>query len=137
MLRLIILTTPWFGRLAALRNSADGTWFLPYTASIDFDPVPVYESIDVPVLAILGEADPLVPARETAAILERVKVEKNKDITVAILAGADHNVNRPTGPRPVPEYAETMIGWVREKLAAPVPGARSWNSRRGAGDAWR
>jgi pimeloyl-ACP methyl ester carboxylesterase len=107
---------PWFGRLAALRNSDNGSWFLPYTASIDFDPVPVYESLDVPVLAILGEADPFVPAREMAAILERVKREKNKDITVAILAGADHNMNRPTGQRPVPEYTETMIIWIKQKL---------------------
>ncbi len=106
---------PWFGRLAALRNPDNGSWFLPYTASIDFDPVPVYESLNVPVLAILGESDPLVPARETAAILERLKSEKNKDITVTILAGADHNMNRPTGPRPVPEYTETMITWIQQR----------------------
>ena len=85
---------------------------MPYTASIDFDPIPVYENLNVPVLAILGEADALVPARETAAMLERIKKEKNKDITVAILSGADHNMNRPTGARPVPEYAETMISWI-------------------------
>jgi uncharacterized protein len=106
---------PWFVRLAALRNPDDGSWFLPYTASIDFDPVPVYESLNVPVLAILGEADALVPARETAAILERIKNEKNKDITIAILAGADHNMNRPAGPRPVPEYGETLIKWIKQK----------------------
>lgn len=106
---------PWFGRLAALRNPHNSSWFLPYTASIDFDPVPVYESLNVPVLAILGEADPLVPARETAVILERIKREKNKDLSVAILAGADHNMNRPTGQRPVPEYAETMIDWIRQR----------------------
>ena len=111
-----IRNEPWFGRLAALRNPHNGSWFLPYTASIDFDPVPVYEGLNVPVLAILGEADPLVPARETAAILERVKRDHNRDITVAILAGADHNMNRPTGPRPVPEYAETMINWIRQKM---------------------
>jgi pimeloyl-ACP methyl ester carboxylesterase len=111
-----IRNEPWFGRLAALRNPHNGSWFLPYTASIDFDPVPVYEGLNVPVLAILGEADPLVPARETAAILERVKRDQNRDITVAILAGADHNMNRPNGERPVPEYAETMINWIRQKM---------------------
>jgi dienelactone hydrolase len=78
--------------------------------------VPIYENLNVPVLAILGEADPLVPARETAAILERVKGEKNRDITVAILAGADHNMNRPTGQRPVPEYSEAMINWILPKV---------------------
>lgn len=60
---------PWSGRLAALRNPDNGSWFLPYTASIDFDPVPVCESLDIPVLAILGDADPLVPAGETAPFL--------------------------------------------------------------------
>lgn len=111
---------PWFGRLAALRNPHDGSWFLPYTASIDFDPVPVYERLNVPVLAILGEADPLVPAGETATILERIKTQKDKDITVAILAGADHNMNRPTGQSPVPEYAETMINWINQKVNVPA-----------------
>jgi pimeloyl-ACP methyl ester carboxylesterase len=107
---------PWFGRLAALRNTDNGSWFLPYTASIDFNPVPVFENLDVPVLAILGEADPLVPAQATATILERIKKEKNKDITIAILAGADHNMNRPTGQRPVPEYTETMVNWILQKV---------------------
>ena len=57
-----------------------------------------------------------MPARETAAILERVKKEKNKDITIAILSGADHSMNRPTGTRPVPEYAETMISWILRRV---------------------
>jgi uncharacterized protein len=124
-----VRSEPWVGRLAALRNPHDGSWFLPYTASIDFDPAPVYESLSVPVLAILGGADPLVPARETAAILERIKREKNKDITVAILAGADHNMNRPTGQRPVPEYIETMINWIQQKVSMSRQGAHDDLSR--------
>ena len=78
---------PWYGMLSAVRNPLDGSWFMPYTASIDFDPVPVYENLSVPVLAILGDADPLVPAQQTAVILERIKKGKNKDITVVVLAG--------------------------------------------------
>jgi dienelactone hydrolase len=89
---------------------------MSFTASIDFDPIAVYENLQVPVLAILGEADVLVPARETAALLERVKNEKNKDISIFILSGADHNMNRPTGARPVPEYAETMINWILQRV---------------------
>ena len=106
----------WFPLLSAMRNPLNGSWFMPFTASIDFDPIPVYENLNVPVLAILGESDSLVPARETAAMLERIKKEKNKDITVAILSGADHNMNRPTGARPVPEYAETMINWILRRV---------------------
>ena len=106
----------WYPLLSELRNPRKDSWFMPYTASIDFDPIPVYENLNVPVLAILGEADSLVPARETAAILEHIKKEKNKDITIAILSGADHSMNRPTGVRPVPEYAETMISWILRKV---------------------
>jgi pimeloyl-ACP methyl ester carboxylesterase len=107
----------WYPLLSAVRNPLNGSWFMPYTASIDFDPVPVYENLNVPVLAILGEADPLVPAQGTTAILERIQREKNKDITIAVLAGADHNMNRPTGARPVPEYAETMISWILRRVS--------------------
>ncbi len=106
----------WYPLLSAVRNPVGDSWFMPYTASIDFAPIPVYENLQVPVLAILGEADSLVPARETAAILERIKKEKNKDITIAILSGADHSMNRPTGARPVPEYAETMISWILRRV---------------------
>ncbi len=106
----------WYPLLSAVRNPVGDSWFMPYTASIDFDPIPVYENLQAPVLAILGEADSLVPARETAATLEGVKKEKSKDITIAILSGADHNMKRPTGARPVPEYAETMISWILRRV---------------------
>ena len=106
----------WYPLLSELRNPRKDFWFMSFTASIDFDPIPVYENLNVPVLAILGEADVLVPARETAALLERVKKEKNKDITIAILPEADHSMNRPTGARPVPEYAETMINWILQRV---------------------
>ena len=111
-----------------MRNPMGNSWFMPYTASIDFDPIPVYENLQVPVLAILGEADPLVPARETAALLGRIKKEKNKDITIAILSGADRNMNRQTGARPVPEYAETMIGWILRKMNVSNQAAHSKSS---------
>ena len=69
---------PWYPLLSAMRNPVGDSWFMPYTASIDFDPIPVYENLNVPVLAILGEADILVPARETTALLERVKRKRTK-----------------------------------------------------------
>ena len=58
----------WYPLLLELRNPRKDYWFMPFTASIDFDSIPVYENLQVPVLAILGEADVLVPAQETAAI---------------------------------------------------------------------
>jgi len=115
----------WYPLLSAMRNPVGDSWFMPFTASIDFDPIPVYENLNVPVLALLGEADVLVPARETAALLERVKKEKNKDITIAILSGADHNMNRPTGARPVPEYTETMISWILSRVNVSNQAARN------------
>ena len=56
------------------------------------------------------------PAGETAALLKRIKKEKNKDITSVILSGADHSMNRLTGARPVSEYTETMIGWILRRV---------------------
>jgi pimeloyl-ACP methyl ester carboxylesterase len=106
----------WYPLLSAMRNPVGDSWFMSYTASIDFDPIPVYENLNVPVLAILGEADVLVPAGETAALLKRIKKEKNKDITSVILSGADHSMNRLTGARPVSEYTETMIGWILRRV---------------------
>lgn len=102
---------PWARGMSALRNPLpDGGWFLPYTADIDFDPLPTIAGLRVPMLALLGADDPIVPARETAA---RLRSSGNARLTVRVLAGANHSMTPAAGSlQPVPAYWETMRAWL-------------------------
>jgi fermentation-respiration switch protein FrsA (DUF1100 family) len=97
--------------MSALRNRmGDTSWFMPYTADIDFDPLPVIEHLRAPMLTLLGADDPIVPAGETVARLSRLR---KSNLTVKVLAGASHSMTPPNSSQPVPEYWSSMLDWLR------------------------
>lgn len=101
----------WTRPMSALRNPlGDTSWFMPYTADIDFDPLPVIRNLRAPMLALLGADDPLVPARETAALLSDLG---KPTLTVHVIAGANHNMSPANSNQPVTEYRQTMLEWLR------------------------
>lgn len=56
-----------------------------------FDPVPVWGKIKVPVLALWGEKDILVPAGESKIIIEKALINAdNKDFTLKIFENSNH-----------------------------------------------
>ena len=88
-------------------------------SDLDYDPRPVLEQLRVPVLVILGEADELTPARETARRIEAALTRAgNRDHRIVLVPGADHALQAPrrTGapdwPRPVPGWVDEMTTWV-------------------------
>lgn len=67
------VASPWF------------TYFLKY------DPVPTLEKVTCPVLALNGEKDLQVPAKEDLAAIEKaLKKGKNKNYKTALLPGLNH-----------------------------------------------
>ena len=101
----------WTRPMSALRNPlGDTSWFMPYTADIDFDPLPVIRLVRAPMLALLGAEDPIVPARETAALLASVT---KANLTVRVLEGANHDMSPENSTQPVAEYWNTMRSWLR------------------------
>jgi dienelactone hydrolase len=101
----------WTAPMSALRNPlADTSWFMPYTADIDFDPLPVIRVMRAPMLALLGAEDPIVPAPETAALLAGIA---RPDLTVRVLAGANHNMSPEDSTQPVAAYWTAMRDWLR------------------------
>lgn len=110
----------WYRNVAVMRHSTwDSTW-MDYGEDIDFDPVPVFEKLDIPVLSLLGELDVETPVRETVATLERIKKERGKDFTVIVFPGADHQIELPrqvkNRPRYAPDYLDTMVNWTLERV---------------------
>lgn len=65
---------------------------MPYTADIDFDPLPVIEQMRAPKLALQGANDPIVPAQETAALFARVQRRK-RNFAVRVLGRANHSMS--------------------------------------------
>ena len=111
----------WYRYVAVMRYSTwDSTW-MHYGEDIDFNPVPIFGKLNIPVLSLLGEVDVETPVRETVATLERIKKERSKDLTVIVFPGADHQIELPrqakNRPRYAPGYIDTMVNWTLERVS--------------------
>lgn len=89
--------------------SDDAEWGLA-RAIIDHDPRPAMRRIEVPVLALFGADDEVVPV---AASVDVYRAEVRRDLlTVAVLPGGDHRVQAGDPPRLVARYADTLVGFI-------------------------
>ena len=110
---------PWYRHVAVMRHSPWESSWMSYGADIDFDPVPIFEALNIPALFLLGERDPETPVAETAAALLRIGRDRKKDFTVRVFDGADHQIELPrfirSRPRYAPGYIELMVHWTLER----------------------
>ncbi|HEV8583035.1 MAG TPA: alpha/beta hydrolase [Thermoanaerobaculia bacterium] len=97
-----------------------------------YDPAAVLKRTRIPVLALFGERDTVVPPSENAALMERYLEEAgNRDVTIKIFPRANHNLewfgelrggtwSWPEGywiwAKQAPDYADVVIGWLRARL---------------------
>jgi pimeloyl-ACP methyl ester carboxylesterase len=101
-------------------------WFL--ALDIDFNPVPLWEKYDGPVLGIFGELDTSTPVRQVVPIFEKALASRrNKDYTLKIFPKAHHIIleaetgsdeELPRLKRYVPGYFDTMTNWLRKRVNA-------------------
>jgi dienelactone hydrolase len=100
-----------------------------------YDPAEVLRHTTIPVLALYGAIDTLVPPAENAERMRGFLAEAgNKDVTIRIFPRASHNLEWfgdlrtgtwtwPEGywvwAKKAPGYAETVIGWMRARLDRP------------------
>jgi pimeloyl-ACP methyl ester carboxylesterase len=100
-------------------------WFRPYYRMLmDFDPVPSWRRVKVPVLLFFGELDANVPPNESWPPIERALVDaRNARVTQVLLAKANHLfLEARTGGRDeypglnrfVPGYFARMAQWLKE-----------------------
>jgi pimeloyl-ACP methyl ester carboxylesterase len=74
----------------------------------DFDPRPRLERVAVPLLALFGGDDPIVPVDDSVrAFRESVRPEL---LAVAVFSGADHR------PALAEGYLETLVGFVKRSV---------------------
>jgi alpha-beta hydrolase superfamily lysophospholipase len=88
-----------------------------------FDPAPAWRAVRVPVLAVYGAADELVPARSSARLVENALHRGgNRDVTVRVFPAANHVIRtlplvaggRWDWPRAASGYTDLVTAWVLE-----------------------
>lgn len=86
-----------------------GEWKLS-GAILDHDPRPAMQRIEVPVLAIFGANDDIVPVDASA---DAFRAEVRSDLlTVVVVPGGDHRVQAGDPPRLVPGYADAVLAFL-------------------------
>lgn len=99
--------------------------------------VPRWDQVEVPVLAVFGEADLVVPPDDNVPLLEAALAD-NPDVTIVILPGADHAMARPSGMvgegqwpdryyrlwTRSPWVFEAVTEWIGERFVAPQDESR-------------
>jgi len=84
-------------------------------ALVDYDPRAALERIEVPVLALLGAADPIVPVDASVAVYEAAV--QPELLEVLVLPGADHRIQVGDPPRLADGYLDALTAFVRAAVA--------------------
>ena len=143
----ILTNTGWEALKAEIDKSKNEKWF-PYVRAgwfpslkippdeatakglrdpLTYDPLPILQTVTVPVLALNGELDEAVPTKQSVPILEGAfRKAGNKDFTIIVLPKAGHNfleTDRPYGAeefvrktRYVSGYWNTLAAWLRKHV---------------------
>ncbi|HXT68853.1 MAG TPA: alpha/beta fold hydrolase [Vicinamibacterales bacterium] len=90
---------------------------------MSYDPMPAFEKVTCPVLAVFGELDTLTPVAETTRNLrEGLQKAKNRNVTITVFPSADHALlvwpgqnDQTHWPTLAPGYVDTLINWLRTK----------------------
>ncbi|HEU4971631.1 MAG TPA: alpha/beta hydrolase [Gaiellaceae bacterium] len=77
---------------------------------LDYDPRPALERITVPVLALFGSDDPIVPVAESVEVY-RAAVPADL-VRIEVFPGGDHRLQVGEPPRLADGYLETVSSFV-------------------------
>ena len=145
--RAVLTNSGWEELKAEIDKSKNEKWF-PYVRAgwfpslkippdeatakglrdpLTYDPLPILQTVTVPVLALNGELDEAVPTKKSVPILEAAfRRAGNKDFTTMVLPTAGHNfleTDKPYGAqqfvrktRYVPGYWDTVAAWLRKHV---------------------
>lgn len=110
-------------------DSRDNYWWRRAPLIANFNPVPLWEKLKIPVLALYAELDRNAPALKNAAILEKsLKKAGNKNYTIKIFPKANHEFlevenglgflnESPHLRRYIPGFFDTINKWTLQRVA--------------------
>lgn len=112
---------PWFDLLymgETVGDRATSRW----RKEIEYDPLPTLDRVKVPALVLFGANDPVVPVATSVA---RIEARRHPNLTVRVIAGADHHMATSMSPEAqmdpaqskhaqpeAPEYFATLASWL-------------------------
>lgn len=132
-------TKPWFSRPGLLESNSlipPSTLTNPqfqFFRNILYNTEPVLSQVKVPVLAIFGEKDRLIPVKESVEKMKKIFASSgNKDVTIKVFPNAGHGIQIiegegqkliPSGghkppakpPTPAPGYWELVVDWITNR----------------------
>ena len=110
------------GRLDAAGLSVPGLLELPeevdwglMRALVDYDPRPALQWIDVPVLALFGADDRIVPVVESVGVYE--EAVRPELLTVVVFPGADHRIRVAEPSRLADGYLDALTAFIRAAVS--------------------
>lgn len=132
-------TKPWFGKI----DGATSTFYpadalaaprFQFFRNLQYDPAPALKSIKVPLLAVFGQKDRLIPVKESTERLLLLLTESgHNDFTIRVFPDAGHGVqlvdssqakaagganSQPTQiPTPAPGYWELVTEWIKKRTS--------------------
>lgn len=116
---------PWFKLLSLpATDPTVGEWppaRRNFAAELFFDSPAHYRQLRLPILALFGEADKIMPPQEAIAAFKTTLPDNGKgQLTVEVFPGADHGFMLPPVPgdiaRVAPGYFDKMITWVKRQV---------------------
>lgn len=103
-----VANEPWFPltylppmRPADFDDDLKHSW----VSEMDFDPIPVFAAVRVPVLAFIGERDSVSPVEPSVAAWPQ------ENATVVVVSDAEHDLSLPDGTL-APAYEQTLVDWL-------------------------
>jgi pimeloyl-ACP methyl ester carboxylesterase len=87
---------------------------------MDFDPLPIIQNVNVPVLFLYGEQDPWVPTAKSIAIWKEygpddLSVHQIKDANHFMKSIAQAGIRGDEGPQ-AEEYLTVLTQWLKQRL---------------------
>jgi alpha/beta superfamily hydrolase len=85
--------TPWYEGLQYFRKRPSKGFIEGYSPIMDYNPLPVLETLEVPMLATLSREDESIDAMETASILQSL-IASGSAIQIELYEGYDHTLRK-------------------------------------------
>ena len=104
-------TQPWWPHASLDDEVPPDEERLATEQELDFDPVPIFNAVRVPVLLVYGDQDEWIPVDESIAVWRRAR----PDADVLVLPGVGHVPG--TEEQMSALYEQTMLDWLRRNVA--------------------
>lgn len=115
-----VRSKPWFADARLGLQPRDYWNWQWYRRVMDYNPVPALKSLKLPILAVHGEKDVLVPPGRSIEIMEAIAPEASGPRETALIEGAQHDLRAEKGAPWPDAYWRVLDDWLTRHGFAPA-----------------